>query len=139
MKNKNNNKNGFITLFFILGISFTFLTWISLSSERVFEYVYIKEEFSQNRQVLHNHVLCADSFVNNVMDSKYSISYINNTHSFNRSFYFNDNYPCQIKNINTVFDTTSSIKSIFFISGDYSFEYQFKNGFVNFIKSFSLL
>lgn len=139
MKTKNNNKNGFITLFFILGISFTFLTWISLSSERVFEYLHIKEEFSQNRQILHNHVLCADSFVNSVIDSRYSLNFIGNSHQFNRSLYFADNYPCEIKNINVVFDTSGSIKSIFFISGDYSFEYQFKNGFVNFIKSFNIL
>lgn len=134
-----NKQNGFITLFFILGISFTFLTWISLSSERVFEYIHIKEEFFKNREILHDHILCADAFINTLIDSRYSLSFINNTYKFDRNLYFSDNQTCEVKNINIIFDTVGSIKTIFFISGDFSFEYQFKNGFVNFIKSFNLL
>ncbi len=133
------HKNGFITLFFVLGISFTFLTWISLSSERVFEYIYIKEEFVKNRTTLHNHILCSDAFMNILIDSKYNLSFIDQKYDFDRNLYFADNHKCQIRNISITFDNNTNFKHIFFISGDYGFEYQLKNGFVNFSKSFRLL
>ncbi len=135
--NKQHNQNGYITLFFILGISFTFLTWISLSSERVFEYINIKEEFTKNRAILHNHMLCADAFVNILIGSRYNLSFTDQNYEFNRSLYFSDNYKCMINSINIV-NENEQIKRIFFISGDYSFEYQLKNGFVNFSKSFNI-
>jgi hypothetical protein len=140
MKNKHhkqNKQNGFITLFFILGISFTFLTWISLSSERVFEYIYIKEDFLKNRGIIHNHILCADSFIDNLIGSRYNLSFINNFYEFNRNLYFTDNHKCQIKSI-SIINNSDDTRLIFFISGDFSFEYILKNGFVNFSKSFIL-
>lgn len=130
-------KNGFITLFFILGISFTFLTWISLSSERVFEYIYIKGDFIKNRTTLLDHMLCADAFMNILIGSRYNLSFIDQTYDFNRNLYFADDYKCQISYIKIVNENTD-IKHIFFISGDFSFEYILKNGFVNFSKSFNL-
>ena len=136
--NHKHKQTGFITLFFILGISFTFLTWISLSSERVFEYIYIKSEFTKNRDVLHNHILCSDAFMNILIGSRYNLSFIDQAYSFDRNLYFADSYKCEIKSINIVKENTS-FKHIFFISGDYSFEYKLKNGFINFSKSFRLL
>lgn len=136
-QNKKNNQTGFITLFLILGISFTFLTWISLSSERVFEYISIKENFIKNRKVLHNHLLCADSFINILIGSRYNLSFVDNSYKFNRSLYFADNHECNIYNINIV-NENEQIKHIFFISDDFSFEYQLENGFVKFSKSFNL-
>ena len=138
MKKRNIEKqSGFITLFFILGISFTFLTWISLSSERVFEYINIKNEFIKNRLYLYNHTLCADAFMNNLIKSKYNLDFVNNEYIFYRGLYFNDEYICHIKNINIVL-VNNSISTIFFISEGFGFEYKLKNGFVNFGKSFNL-
>jgi hypothetical protein len=133
------NKNGFIALFFILGISFTFLTWISLSSERVFEYTHIKTEFIKNRTILQNHILCSDAFMNILIGSRYNLSFKDQSYGFDRNLYFADNHKCEIENISITFDNDTGFKHIFFISGDYSFEYKLKNGFVNFSKSFRLL
>lgn len=130
-------QNGFITLFFILGVSFTFLTWISLSSERVFGYIHIKDSFTTHRSTLHNHLLCADAFINILINSRYNITFTNNTYDFKRNLYYTDNSSCNIKSISILYQD-NTIKSIFFIIGNYSFEYQFKNGFVNSIKSFNL-
>lgn len=131
-------QNGFITLFFVLGISFTFLTWISLSSEKVFEYIHIKEDFLKNRESLHNYILCSDAFINILIGSSYNLSFINNEYKFNRNLYFADNYLCEVKNINITFQSDGSVNNIFFILGDFSFEYKLKNGFINLIKSFNL-
>ncbi len=133
------HKNGFIALFFVLGISFTFLTWISLSSERVFQYIYIKKEFFKNRTTLHNHLLCSDAFVNILIGSRFNLNFIGQAYDFDRNLYFADSHKCNIKKISITFDNNTSLKHIFFISDDYSFEYQLKNGFVNFSKSFRLL
>jgi hypothetical protein len=45
---------------------------------------------------------------------------------------------CEIDSINIIKEN-SGIKSIFFIINDFSFEYQFENGFVNFVKSFNII
>ncbi len=138
MKNKNNLKNGFISLFFILGISLTFLTWISLSSERVFEYINIKNDFIENRLILNENILCADAFINNIIQAKYNINFINNEYIFYRNLYYKDNYLCKVYSIRLYFEN-ESIKGIFFIIDDFAYEYIFEKGFVKFIKSFNLI
>ena len=134
---KRKTESGFITLFFILGISFTFLSWISLSSERIFEYVSIKKEFARNRSTLQGYILCADSFVDNTIRSRYSLKVVGGIYDFNRSLYFADNYICHISDIRFIYQS-NSVSTIFFISGGFTFEYQFKNGFVDYIKSSAL-
>lgn len=138
MKNKNNLKKGFVSLFFILGISLTFLTWISLSSERVFEYINIKHDFIKNRSILNENILCADAFINNIIQSKYNIDFINNQYIFHRNLYHKDNYLCKVDSIELYFEN-ESIESIFFIVDDFAYEYIFEKGFVKFIKSFNLI
>jgi len=134
---QNSSEKGFIALFFILGISFTFLTWISLGSERVFEYLQVKKDFVQVRAELHHHVLCADSFVRIMIASDYNLTFVDNSFSFDRHAYFDDEGRCQVSDIRMV-RVNEHIDKIFFISEDFSFEYQFKNGFVNHILSFKL-
>lgn len=130
-------QQGFITLFFILGLSFTFITWISLSSERVFEYVHIKESFAKHRSVLHEHMLCADAFITILINSRHNLSFPENTYTFKRNLYFSDNFECSVKSIGTNYEN-GAIDSVFFTIGDFRFEYRFKNGFVNSIKSSDL-
>ena len=134
---QNKLQNGFIALFFILGISFTFLTWISLSSERVFGYINIKNEFTENRSALHNHILCADAFINVIIGSRYNLSFEANIYEFKRSLYFDDDFLCSITSIDLTYQD-NSIKTVFFTIDDFRFEYQFINGFVNSIKSFNI-
>ncbi len=131
------NNQGFITLFFILGLSFTFLTWISLSSERVFEYISIKADFIDNRKSPHDTILCADAFINSMIGSQYNLTFVDNSYTFKRMLYFSDEAICTIKDIQVTYQDIK-IKTIFFRIGEFSFEYQFKNGFVNSIKSFNL-
>jgi hypothetical protein len=131
-KTKNKRQRGFIALFFILGISLTFLSWISLSSSRVFEYLDIKSSFVKNRAELQNALLCADAFVNIIIQSKNNLSFLGQEYRFTRTLYVDDGYGCHIQNIQNGPDT------IFFIIGDFGFEYQFKNGFVDHITSFNL-
>jgi hypothetical protein len=137
MKNKKIQQSGFIALFFVLGISFTFLTWISLSSEKVFEYIHIKNDFINNRDILHNTVLCADSFVSNFIGSRYNLDFSGDKYDFHKNLYFKDRYFCQIKEIKVIYKD-NYLDKILFILGDFAFEYQFKNGFVNHIKTFNL-
>jgi hypothetical protein len=137
MKNKQTQQSGFITLFFVLGISFTFLTWISLSSEKVLEYIHIKDSFTKSRDSLKNIVLCADSFVDNFINSKYNIDLTKGEYYFYRGLYFKDDYFCKIEDIKLDYQGNSLYK-IFFILGDYSFEYTFENGFVKYVKTSSL-
>ncbi len=91
----------------------------------------------KNRIILQNNILCADSFINNFIGSKYNLNFINNNYIFNRNLYFMDDYRCEIENINIV-QVDMDIKNIFFISGDFAFEYKLVNSFVYFIKSFNL-
>ncbi len=130
-------EHGFIALFFILGISFTFLTWIALSSERVFQYIDIKGEFVRNRSVLHENMLCADAFVDIFIASRYNLNFVDNSYTFVRNLYLVDNFICKPKGIGMHFEN-ESLTSIFFILDEYAFEYGFKNGFVNSTKSFHL-
>ncbi len=136
-KTTNNEQHGFITLFFILGVSFTFLTWISLSSERVFGYIRIKDDFIASRSVLHDHILCADAFINIVIESRHNLSFNGGIYNFKRNLYFVDDFSCNIKSISSTHED-NTIKTVFFTIGEFRFEYQFKNGFVNSIKSFNL-
>jgi hypothetical protein len=138
MKNKQTQQSGFITLFFVLGISFTFLTWISLSSEMVFEYIHIKGYFMKNRDSLNNTVLCADSFVENFINSKYNLDFVEDEYSFYRGLSFKDDYICQIKGINVIYQG-NGLHKIFFILDDFSFEYGFEYGFVKYIKTLNIL
>lgn len=131
-KTKHKRQLGFISLFFILGISLTFLTWISLSSSRVFEYLDIKSSFVKNRLELQNALLCADAFVNITIQSKNNVSFASQEYRFTRMQHVDDGYECHIQGIQNGLDT------IFFIIGDFGFEYQFKNGFVSHITSFNL-
>ena len=131
-KTKTKRQRGFIALFFILGISLTFLTWISLSSGRVFEYLDIKSSFVKNRAELHNALLCADAFVNIAVQSKNNLSFPGQEYRFTRMLYVDDGYGCHIQNIQNGSD------AIFFSVGDFGFEYQFENGFVKHITSFNL-
>ncbi len=131
---KNTKKHGFITLFFILGISFTFLTWISLSSQRTFEYISIKKEFTSNRSKLHNNLLCADYFVNNQIKSDQNNTFLDNKYIFVRNMYFEDDYICHINSIDIVYENLK-IKQIFFIIDNYMYKYGFENGFVKFVIS----
>ena len=135
---KKQYRQGFITLFFVLGISFTFLTWIALSSHQVFEYIQIKKEFIKNRSALQNQVLCADAFINNYIKSRYNLGLTGNTFTFNRSLYFSDDYTCQIKNIAVYYNTGNVLGMVSFISGDFSFSYNFKNGSIFYSKSFNI-
>ncbi len=137
LSRQNKSQKGFIALFFILGISFTFLTWVSLSSERVFEYINIKNIFTSNRSLVHNHMLCADAFINILIDSRYNLTFSGNVYNFKRSLYYSDEFLCQVKSISVVYQN-NSIKTVFFIIADFGFEYQFKNGFINHIKSFNI-
>lgn len=130
-------QHGFITLFFILGISFTFLTWISLSSQRTFDYIRIKNEFIYHRSKLHNNLLCADSFVNNQIKSDQSDTFIDNKYVFIRNMYYKDVYMCHIDSINIVYENYK-IKHFFFIIDDYMYKYSFENGFVKFVNSSNL-
>lgn len=137
MKKIKNQQHGFITLFFILGVSFTFLTWISLSSERVFEYIHIKNTFTIQRSTLHNHILCADAFINILINSRFNLNFTNNNFNFERNLYYVDDSLCSVKSISIIYQD-NTIKTIFFIIGEFRFQYQFKNGFVNSMKSFNL-
>lgn len=137
MIRRQNQQQGFIALFFILGISFTFVTWISLSSERVFEYVRIRARFIEHKEQLHNTVLCADAFVDVFLESRYNLVFSNGAYDFTRSLYFSDEYPCHISDIRTVF-IGNSLSQVFFRIDRFSFEYQFKNGFVEHITSFNI-
>lgn len=137
MKNKQTQQSGFIALFFVLGISFTFLTWISLSSEMVFEYIHIKGDFIKNRDSLNDKVLCANSFVDNFINSKYNLDFIGDKYDFYRSLYFKDDYFCQIKGIGIVYQG-NSLSKISFTLDDFGFEYGFENGFVKYIKTLNL-
>jgi len=125
-------------LFFILSISITFLIWIAVSSERVFEYVYMKRDFFKNRSFVHDKVLCADTFINNVIKSDYNNSFPSGKHTFIRNLYLKDTYICNIQGINIVMEN-NNMYEIFFIIDDYMFNYKFKNGFVDFVISFKLL
>jgi len=138
MKKQHANQKGFIALFFILGLSFTFLTWISLSSERVFEYISLRANFADTRNLLHSTTLCADAFINNVIGSQYNLTFVDNLYTFKRMMYFNDDAICTVRDIRVAYQDIK-IKTIFFRIGDYSFEYQFKNGFVDHIRSFNIL
>ncbi len=135
----NNKKlqSGFVALFFVLGISFTFLVWISLSSERVFQYVYIKRDFSKHRTKVYNTLLCSQMFINNLIKSDYNTSFIDNKYSFYRRSTFDDLHMCNIEDIQITY-LDVKIDKILFIIDQYRFEYKFKNGSVNSIKSFNL-
>jgi hypothetical protein len=136
IKTKKHHQSGFIALFFILGISFTFLTWITLTSEHVFEYIAIKREFIKNRTVLEDRLLCADVFTNNMVKANFNLDFTGGIYSFYRGEYFADSYVCQINSISVVYNG-NKIDELFFISGDFSFDYKFKNGYIYFIKSFT--
>ena len=137
MKNRKKQQSGFIVLFFVLGISFTFLTWISLSSEIVFEYMYIKSAFINNRDILNDVALCSNAFINNLINSRYNLDFSNREYSFYRNSYFSDQYICHIKDIYIIYDN-GNIDEVLFILGDFSFKYKFKNGFINYFKTFNL-
>ncbi len=134
---KNKKQSGFILIFFILSISITFLTWISLSSGNVFEYIGLKSNFKIDRDLLNNHILCADQFINISIKSKHRLNIINNSYSFTRSLFLDDDHICYINNIN-ISIINNKIDKVFFIINDFAFEYRFKNGFVFFKKSFNL-
>jgi len=134
---KTKKQSGFIALFFILSISFTFLTWISLSSERVFEYIEIKKIFNNNKKRAYDIVSCANVFINNNIKSRYSLSIKDQSYSFYRNLQFDDDYVCQVDYIDIIF-TDSSIDKIIFTIDGFRFEYMFKKGFVDFIKSSAL-
>lgn len=137
MKKHHTQQKGFITLFFILGLSFTFLTWISLSSERVFEYIRLKVDFADTRKLLHDTTLCADAFVDIMVSSQYNLTFVDNSYTFKRVLYFTDDTVCIVTGIQVIYQD-SKIKTIHFRIGDFAFEYQFKNGFVDSIKSFNI-
>jgi hypothetical protein len=129
--------SGFIALFFVLGLSFTFLTWISLSSERVFEYVRLKAAFLEHRSVLHDRILCADGFINILIRSRYNLHLTGDSYDFERGMYFLDEVTCHITSVSFLYEDTI-VKSVFFTISGFRFEYQFKNGFVDSIRSFNL-
>lgn len=134
---KKRKQSGFILIFFILSISITFLTWISLSSSNVFEYIDLKSDFKNNRDYLNNNILCADQFVNIFIKSRYNLNIIDKKYFFTRNLFLDDDYLCTIKDID-IFYVNNKINRIFFIIDDFAFEYKFENGFVNFRKSFNL-
>jgi hypothetical protein len=131
------HEQGFIALFFILSISFTFVAWISLASERVFEYLRIKKDFDQSKVVLYDHMLCADVFVRTMIASDYNMTFVDNSFDFKRHAFFYDTGMCHISDIQVV-QKNEGMDKILFISGDFAFEYRFENGFVNHILSFKL-
>ncbi len=134
---KTKQQSGFITLFFILGISFTLLFLINIGSERVFEYIHTKQDFVKNREYLHNIILCADIFVNNNIKSDFNNTYTGDIDSFIRNAYMHDDYICNIKDID-IEVLNGKISQIIFKIDDYGFVYKFNNGVVNSIKSFKL-
>ena len=138
MKKHHTEQKGFIALFFILGLSFTFLTWISLSSERIFEYIAIKEDFTNTRKLPHDTTLCADAFINIMTGSQYNLTFVDNLYVFKRMLYLADDTVCTITDIQVTFQDYK-IMAIFFRINDFAFRYQFKNGFVEHIKSFIIL
>ncbi len=134
--NKDRQK-GFIVLFFIISVSISLLTIISLGTERVFDYVYIKTDFYKNRQYLYEKLICADLFINLFIKSDYNIDIIDNKYNFYRNIHISDEYICYIENIDIKY-IDNSLNSVFFISGGFGFKYIYKNGFVKYIKSFKL-
>ncbi len=122
-------RSGFVALFFILSVSTIFLFYIYLSSERVFEYIRIKDVFSDNKLKAYDLLTCADSFVNNLIRSDFNI-HLNDIYSFSRNMYFDDDYICYIEGIDIY--SSDDMDVINFIINNKHFKYILKDGFVDF-------
>lgn len=58
------HKQGFIALFFTLGISSILMAYVAVSSESVFTYFHTKESFMEIRSGIRDDYECADRYVN---------------------------------------------------------------------------
>ena len=132
-----NKKKGFVTLFFIFSISVSVLTLISLSTEKAFNFISIKQDFYKNRRYLHDKVLCSDVFINILIESDYNLDFIDHKYDFKRNISLTDEYMCHIENINIKY-LDGLVYNIFFICDGFGFEYIYENGFIKYIKSFNL-
>lgn len=60
---------GFIALFFTLGISSVLMVYVVVSSEKVFEYMQTRQNFTSHRSELEQHISCADHMVNIIIQT----------------------------------------------------------------------
>ena len=129
----NMHQKGFAALFFVLGISMTLLTWIGLSSSRLFEYIYMKKEFENTQNSLSDLISCADT----VIDREIRSHFLHRPENFEiyRNLFLGDKKICEISDRGVVIVDTHNLVLSFVISPGLHVTAQIKNGFVVAVQS----
>ena len=127
------HQKGFIALFFVLGISMTLLTWLSLSSSRLFEYIHMKQEFKHVHQSVTDLISCADR----VIDMEIRSHFLPRPANFGiyRNLFLGDTKLCQVSERNVSLLDTHNLILSFTISSRLDVTAQVGNGFVLSIQS----
>lgn len=127
------HQKGFVALFFVLGISMTLLTWIGLSSSRLFEYIYIKEDFRKSQRAISDLIKCADM----VMDMEIRSHFIPRTEDFEiyRNLFLGDKKICEVSDRVVSILNTHNLTLSFVVSPGLRVTAYIKNGFVFNIQS----
>ncbi len=115
-------KKGFITLFFVLGISSMLLTWVIISSTSVFEYLDSKKRFDSYYMSALQDTTCADTFIDYTLRGYMSSG-------FYRQLFYGDTVFCEITDVER-HDFTQDIWSLKFNSGQISPYIRVKNGLI---------
>lgn len=113
---KQNTKKGFIALFYTLSISMILLTYVSVSSASVFDFMRVREGFNLNRESRTKTIKCADDFIDMFIRSHYEV-------------FIESNQYCNISNIKVV-QINRDIMNLSFKSDDIYVKGVIKNGFI---------
>lgn len=61
------HKQGFIALFFTLGVSSILMAYVAISSSSIFDFIHQRERFKEVRNPIEQTLLCADRYVDSVV------------------------------------------------------------------------
>lgn len=107
-KQKPNQQQGFIALFFTLGISSILLAYVYASSASTFEFMRTRQSFRDTRNISEHNMKCADGFADILVRSHLDVSeYV---------FVF-EQEVCTITQIQSTHNNFSFIRGHVFVTG----------------------
>jgi hypothetical protein len=112
---KHNRQRGFIALFFTLSISTMLLVYVAASSASVFDFMRVRDDFIDRREMRMRATQCADDFIDGLIRSPYNPP--------------SGVFGCSISHVQIV-QIDPNTSNFSFISNDLYIKGSIQNGFV---------